>query len=91
MLRITVTRLTNQTVTLLLEGRVAGGLVDEVRETCEGYLVTGHHLTLDLRDLLFADRDAVVFFHELLNRQVTLINCSPFLSMQLEQNGRPRG
>lgn len=89
MVRISEVDLTDEGATLRLEGRVVGTMVAEVKKACEAYLLKGVGLTLDLADLLFADRDGIALLLELIGRQVKLVNCSPFLREQLRQAGAP--
>jgi anti-anti-sigma regulatory factor len=84
MLRISVESLSDATVTLRLEGRVSGLLVSEVRQNCEQFLAAGCRLTLDLAEVEFADRSGVALLQGLKKRDVTLVNCSPFLREQLK-------
>ena len=91
MLRISEIELTGEAATLRLEGRIVRALVAEVQNACEQYLSNGHRLTLDLADLLFADRDGIALLHELMRRGVSLSNCSPFLSEELKQAILPNG
>ncbi len=86
MLRITEENLNGKTARMRLEGRVTGPYVMEVRRSCERILDTGRSLTLDLADVSFADRDGIALFQKLTSRQVSLVNCSPFLTEQLKED-----
>jgi ABC-type transporter Mla MlaB component len=85
MLRISEIEVNGNDATLRLEGRVVRTQVGEVMNTCEQHLSKGHRLTLDLADLLFADRDGIALLQELVQRGVALVNCSPFLNEELKQ------
>ena len=87
MVRISEIELTEDAATLRLEGRVVGTVVAEVKNACEPHLSTGRSLTLDLADLMFVDRVGIVLLQELVDCQVKLINCSPFLKEQLREAG----
>jgi anti-anti-sigma regulatory factor len=69
---------------LLLEGRVAGQWVDELRRA---YEEDGRDartpITFDLRDVTFIDATGVAFFRDVSER-ATLINCSLFAAEQLK-------
>jgi ABC-type transporter Mla MlaB component len=84
MLKITDGQLSDQTATLHLEGEVLGPWVLELRRACEQWLADHHQLILDLAGVSFIDRDGIALFQELMNHQVRLINCSPFLTEQLK-------
>jgi ABC-type transporter Mla MlaB component len=89
MLRISECNATNEETTLRLEGRIIGRLVIEVENACEAVFARGCKLILDLSDLSFIDRNGLTLFRDLLNRQVTLVNCSPFLLEQLKIANSP--
>lgn len=74
----------HEATTLVLEGRVIGPWVDELRHSCEGILVRGTELVLDLSDVSFVGREGVELFRTLRGRQVVLQNCSPFVGEQLK-------
>jgi hypothetical protein len=74
----------NGSVTLRLEGRVVGPWVEELRRACEGVLDAGAMLALDLSEVSFVDRNGVELVRSLRNQNVTLLNCSPFVTEQLK-------
>ena len=82
MLRIDTTEEPGQTI-LLLEGRVIGAWVDEVRRSCRDALGRGGRVTLDLGAVSFVDADGVVLLRALTPR-VALVNTTPFVAAQLE-------
>jgi anti-anti-sigma regulatory factor len=84
MLRIHVSEAAREATTLSLEGRVIGPWVEELRQSCEGILVRGTELVLDLSDVSFVGREGVELFRTLRDRQVVLQNCSPFVGEQLK-------
>ncbi len=83
MLRIDVIERDDQAV-LMLEGRVAGAWVDEVRRSCRNALGRAAAVTLDLRAVSFVDADGVVLLRELASRRVALANATPFVAAQLK-------
>ena len=60
-----------------------GPEVAEVRRFCEESLAEGPRIILDVENVSFADREGVALFQDLINRQVVLGNCSPFLAWQI--------
>ena len=74
----------NDGPTLHLEGRVIGPWVGVLRRTCEPDLAAGRGLALDLSHVTFLDWDAVDLLRSLRDRQVALLNCSPFVAEQLK-------
>lgn len=83
MLRISENNASLETVILRLEGQVTKDGVALTREACEQVLSKGEQLILDVAGVTFVDRTGVTLLHELQQRQVKLINCSPFLREQL--------
>jgi hypothetical protein len=71
------------TATLVLEGRLIGPWVDELRLACKEALGSGASLTLDLGTLSFVDRDGVELLRSLASGKAEIINCSPFVAEQL--------
>jgi RNA polymerase sigma-70 factor (ECF subfamily) len=84
MLRISMTEGPDKTVTLKLEGRVAGPWVDQLRESCERALDGGGRLSLDMTSVSFLDPAAVTLVRSLVERQVRVASCSPFVTEQLK-------
>ena len=87
MVRISVTYLTPDAVTLLLEGQFIGEAVDELELSCERALVNGQRLTLDLAGVSIIDRKGVAFFHRLATSNVSIVNCSGFVAELLKVRG----
>lgn len=84
MLRVSEVGSTEDAATLRLEGEVIGSDVEQVRQVIEQSLAAGVHLTLDLAELLFVDREGIALFRKLAGCQVEFINSSPFLTEQLK-------
>jgi hypothetical protein len=84
MLKISVVKSSKDSVTLLLEGRIGGEAVEQLRSSCEQVLVRGQQLTLDFGGVSFLEREGVTLCHSLADRQVKLINRSVFVAEQLK-------
>ena len=84
MIRISVAESTGDAVTLLVEGKVVGEAVDELRSACDRALAEGRRLTLNLSGVAFVDRAGVVVLRDLAARSVGLIHGSSFVSEQLK-------
>lgn len=84
MLRISESKASYETTTLLVEGQVSRHWVEVTREACEQALMRYPQLILDLAGVTFADRAGVALLQTLQKQQVRLINCSPFLQEQLK-------
>ena len=85
MLRMSMINESEQRVRLVLEGWLVGPWVDELRNQSEQQLSEAKALRLDLAKVLFVDPRGVVLLRELAGRQVEYVNCSAFLSQQLEE------
>lgn len=86
MLRITEDNLTNDWMTLRLDGRLVNEWVEVLRSSYEQAFQNQHHLTLDLAGVSFADHEGVNLLRQLEQQQVAFINCSPFLREQMKQS-----
>lgn len=84
MLRIDVIERGNRAV-LVLEGRLVGAWVGEVRRSCGEALARGAAVTLDLAAVSFVDAAGIQVLRELASRQVALANATPFVAAQLRE------
>ena len=85
MLRISIVEDSEQSVRLVLEGRVVGPWVSELRKQSEQMLSEAKNVTLDLGKVWFVDQSGAALLKELANRQVEQVNCSIFISQQLKE------
>ena len=76
---------TDLDVTLRLDGQVAGRWVQVLRSSCDLALRRGARLTLDLSHVSFADDEGIVLLTSLIDRQVRLVNASPFMAEQMKR------
>jgi ABC-type transporter Mla MlaB component len=74
--------------TLRLDGQVAGRWVEVLRRSCDLVLGRGARLTLDLSHVSFADHEGIVLLTSLIDRQVRLVNASPFMAEQMKRAAR---
>jgi anti-anti-sigma regulatory factor len=68
---------------LVLEGRVIGAWVDEVRRSCRDAIGRGARVTIDLGSVSFVDAEGLVLLRELASRRVAFANTTPFVAAQL--------
>lgn len=87
MVKISTVNRTGKVITLQLEGRIVDVWVVEIRKCCDTLLSQSDELVLDLANVSFADGQGIELLKELQARNVTLINCSPFLAGQIGGNG----
>lgn len=88
MLRITVGELNERGAVIRLEGRVIGRWVAEVQKACDRQISQGRRVTLDMEGVRFVDANGVVLLCSLIEQGVELMNCSKFVSKQVERATR---
>ena len=84
-LRISIVGDSEQSVRLVLEGRLVGPWVNELRKQTEEPLSEVKKVTLDLGKVWFVDPSGAALLRELADRQVEQVNCSIFISQQLKE------
>lgn len=85
MLKISDAAMSDSDVTLRLDGEVTGRWVEVLRSSCDVALRRGARLTLDLSHVSFADSEGIVLLRSLTDRQVRLVNASPFVAEQMRR------
>lgn len=67
-----------------MEGRLTGRSVEELRQSCDLHFPgPGVPLILDLADVSFADAEGIALLKSLRSDNVTLLNPSSFLAIQV--------
>jgi ABC-type transporter Mla MlaB component len=72
-------------VILRLEGKLIGPWVNELKSCCAIVCKEGRRLSLDLTDVLFADRTGVALLRALQESEVVLAGCPPLISEELNR------
>jgi hypothetical protein len=90
MLRILITDVSAQIVTLQLDGQISGRWVTLLESTCEIPLKKGARIALDLNNVTFSDREGITLLRSLADRQVEIRNALPFIAEQI-RNSSPTG
>ncbi len=85
MLRITSQSNGPRGTRLVLEGRLAGEAVDELRRVASELAGQGRRLALDLVALRYADAAGIGLLRELLSDSAELQRASAFVSAHLEE------
>src|SRR5580704_10310068 len=85
MLRISVIKSSGETVTLHLDGQVTGRWAKLLKRMCEVRLKKDVRVTIDLRNVSFADRDGIALLRNLTVRQVKILNALPFIAEQISK------
>lgn len=87
MLRISASELTGERVLLRLEGQISARWVTLLEGTCEAHLKQIARVTIDLRDVSFADREGITLLRTLTNRGVEILNAASFIAEQIKREG----
>ncbi len=83
MLKITCIAEDGESVTLKLEGRIAGQGGDALRKECDSHLARHNTIILDLSELSFVDQHGVDTLKALMSQisqHVQVVGCSLFVS-----------
>ena len=84
MLKISVTNESSKAISFLLEGKLVGPWVDELRRLSEAALAGSEAVTLDLEKVWFVDSQGISLLRDLAKQKVAQLNCSQFISQQLQ-------
>jgi hypothetical protein len=85
MLRISRIDSSTGDVILRLEGKLIGPWVNELKSCCAIVGNEGRRLSLDMTDVLFADRRGLTLLRALQESNVALTGCTPLLSEELRR------
>jgi ABC-type transporter Mla MlaB component len=77
--------------TFRLDGSLTGPWVHELGLFCESKLADNGAIKIDCGGITFVDAAGVALMHRLQSQGVRLVNCSPFIKMQLAQDGTNPG
>jgi ABC-type transporter Mla MlaB component len=88
MLRISVFEAAGDPITLRLDGQISGRWVELLQRTCEVQLKKGARVTMDLKNVSFADRDGIALLRSLTDRRVEILNALPFIAEQIRKATR---
>lgn len=85
MLKISVTSQSSEATSFQLEGKLVGPWVEELRRLSEGALARSEAVSLDLERVWFVDSQGIALLRDLAKQKVAQLNCSQFISQQLEE------
>ena len=85
MLKITSVVVSEEEITLQLDGRVSGQWVELLRETAESVLKQGVRLNVDLTNISFIDCEGIALIKNLIERAVRHINAPLFVAEQIKK------
>jgi ABC-type transporter Mla MlaB component len=83
-LKISVTNESSKAISFQLEGKLVGPWVDELRRLSEAALAGSEAVTLDLEKVWFVDSQGISLLRDLAKQKVAQLNCSQFISQQLQ-------
>jgi len=84
-LRISADNSNGNELRFQLEGKLVGPWIEELRRVTEQALADGRTVSLDLERVRFIDFQGVVLLRTLIAKKVRPLNCSPFISQQLQE------
>ncbi|HZT00043.1 MAG TPA: hypothetical protein VFA40_24855 [Terriglobales bacterium] len=84
-LKISVTSQSSEATSFQLEGKLVGPWVDELRRLSDAALARSEAVSLDLEKVWFVDSQGIALLRDLAKQKVAQLNCSQFISQQLEE------
>ena len=90
MLRIATIEMESGIKELQLSGSISGAWVQELRECCETWLATGNAVTLDLKDVQYADYAGLELISKLKSRNVVVVRRTPLIARLLDAHEAQR-
>ena len=85
MLRISANEVASGSVLLRLDGQVTGQWVELLEKTCEVQLNNNARVTIDLKNVSFADREGIMLLRRLTDCGVEVVNGLPFIKEQIRK------
>ena len=83
-LKITTIEMESGIEELQLSGSISEAWVQELQECCETWLAAGKAVTLDLKDVQYADYAGLELISKLKSRNVTMVRLTPLVTRLLE-------
>lgn len=90
MLKITRAVLSQQEITLRLDGRVAGQWAELLRDSAESVLDEGLTLNVDLANISFIDCEGIAVIRKLIERGAHHLNPPLFVAEQIKKCREPQ-
>jgi ABC-type transporter Mla MlaB component len=87
-LKISVTKESNEVTHFQLEGKLVGPWVEELRRLSNEALARQEPINLDLGKVWFVDAQGIALLRELGGKRVQQINSSQFISQQLKETAQ---
>ena len=84
MLRITTIETESGIKELQLSGSISDAWVEELHKCCEIWLAAGNTVSLDLKDVQYADYAGLELISKLKSRKVTVVRLTPLVARLLE-------
>ena len=88
MLKITTHNENPEFVRVSLCGRFTGEYVSEIQKVLSGDGAGSNKFVLDLAEVNFVDRTAMLFLYEVKSRNVDILNIPSYVTRWIEQEGR---
>jgi anti-anti-sigma regulatory factor len=90
MLRIATVEMGSGAKALQLSGSISGAWVQELQECCETWLAGGNTVTLDLKDVQYADFAGLELLSKLKSRKVCVVGWTPLVAKLLDAHEAQR-
>jgi anti-anti-sigma regulatory factor len=90
MLRIATVEMESGAKALQLSGSISGAWVQELQECCEIWLAGGNAVTLDLKDVQYADFAGLELLSKLKSRNVSVVGWTPLVAKLLDAHEAQR-
>jgi len=84
-LKISVMSESSEAISFQLEGKLVGPWVEELRRLSNAALARSEAVSLDLEKVWFVDSRGIALLRDLAKQKVAQLNCSQFISQQLEE------
>jgi len=84
-LKISVMSDSSEAISFQLEGKLVGPWVEELRRLSNAALARSEAVSLDLEKVWFVDSRGIALLRDLAKQKVAQLNCSQFISQQLEE------
>lgn len=90
MLKITRAVLSEQEITLQLDGRVSGQWVELLRDSAESVLNQGLTLNVDLKNISYIDCEGIALIRDLIQRGARAVNPPLFVAELIRKCREPQ-
>jgi anti-anti-sigma factor len=84
MLKISTVETESANKVLQLSGSISGAWVQELQDCCDAWLAAGNKVTLDLKDVEYADQSGLELLSKLRSQRVSVVRWTPLVAKLLD-------